>query len=43
MSDKNNINTYLDSLKEYINIGKSIVTCIGDIGSNEVIMEDRGE
>ena len=43
ITDKNDINTYLSSLKEYINIGKAIVTCIGDIGSNEVIMEDRGE
>ena len=43
MTDKNDINTYLSSLKEYINIGKAIVTCIGDIGSNEVIMEERGE
>ena len=43
ITDKNDINTYLDSLKEYINIGKAIVTCIGDIGSNEVIIEDRGE
>ena len=43
ISDKNDINTYLNSLKEYINIGKAIVTCIGDIGRNEVIMEDRGD
>lgn len=32
-----NINTYLKALKEYTNIGKAIVTCIGDIGRNEVI------
>ena len=43
ITDKNDINTYLGALKEYVNIGKAIVTCIGDIGSNEVIMEDRGE
>ena len=43
ITDKNDINTYLSALKEYVNIGKAIVTCIGDIGSNEVIMEDRGE
>ena len=43
ITDKNNIETYIAALKEYVNIGKAIVTCIGDIGSNEVIMEDRGE
>ena len=43
ISDKNNIETYINALKEYVNIGKAIVTCIGDIGSNEVIMEDRGD
>ena len=32
-----NINTYLKSLNEYTNIGKAVVTCIGDIGRNEVI------
>ena len=31
------INTYLKALKEYTNIGKAVVTCIGDIGHNEVI------
>ena len=39
----NNIQTYLKSLKEYTNIGKALVTCIGDIGHNEVITEERGE
>ena len=34
-----NINTYLAALKEYANIGKALVTCIGDIGHNEVIGE----
>lgn len=43
ITDKNNIETYIAALKEYVNIGKAIVTCIGDIGSNEVIMEDRGK
>ena len=43
MNDKNDIETYLAALKEYVNIGKAVVTCIGDIGSNEVIMEERGE
>ena len=42
INDKNNIDTYLDALKEYINVGKAIVTCIGDIGRNEVITENRG-
>ena len=43
INDNNNIDTYLKALKEYINIGKAIVTCIGDIGRNEVIMEDRSD
>ena len=37
-----NINTYLKALKEYTNIGKAVVTCIGDIGHNEVITEGGG-
>ena len=39
IDDQKNINTYLKSLKEYTNIGKAVVTCIGDIGHNEVITE----
>ena len=42
IDDKNNIDTYLNALKEYVNIGKAIVTCIGDIGRNEVIVDNRG-
>ena len=42
LTDKNNIETYLKALKEYVNIGKAIVTCIGDIGRNEVITEEGG-
>ena len=38
-----NINTYLKSLKEYTNVGKALVTCIGDIGHNEVITEEGGK
>ena len=38
----NNINTYLKALKEYTNIGKALVTCIGDIGHNEVLTEEGG-
>lgn len=38
----NNINTYLNALKEYTNIGKAVVTCIGDIGHNEVITGEGG-
>ena len=37
-----NINTYLKALKEYTNVGKAVVTCIGDIGHNEVITEGGG-
>jgi len=40
INDKANIETYLKALKEYINIGKAIVTCIGDIGRNEVTTEE---
>ena len=35
-----NINSYLKALKEYTSIGKAIVTCIGDIGHNEIITEE---
>ena len=38
-----NIDTYLKSLKEYTNVGKAVVTCIGDIGHNEVITEGGGK
>ena len=38
-----NINTYLKALKEYTNIGKAIVTCIGDISHSEVITEGGGK
>ena len=38
----NNIETYLKTLKEYTNVGKAIVTCIGDIGHNEVITDEGG-
>lgn len=38
--DKNSdVNTYLKAMKEYVNIGKAVVTCIGDIGRNEIITE----
>ena len=40
--DKNaDVNSYLNAMKEYVNIGKAIVTCIGDIGRNEIITEGR--
>ena len=42
LSDKNNIDTYVKALKEFVNIGKAIVTCIGDIGRNDVITEEGG-
>ena len=37
LDGENNINTYLKAMKEYVNVGKAIVTCIGDIGRNEII------
>lgn len=37
----NNIDTYLQSLNQYTAIGKALVTCIGDIGHNEVVTEER--
>ena len=43
IDDDKNINTYLKALKEYANIGKAVVTCIGDIGHNEVITEGGGK
>lgn len=39
IADQNTIDTYLDALNEYTNIGKAIVTCIGDIGRNDVVTE----
>lgn len=40
--DKNSdVNTYLEAMKEYVNVGKALVTCIGDIGRNEIITEGR--
>ena len=43
IDSEKNINTYLKALKEYTNVGKAIVTCIGDIGHNEVITEEGGQ
>jgi len=37
MDEESNVNTYLKAMKEYVNIGKAVVTCIGDIGRNEII------
>ena len=39
MDQMSDVNTYLKAIKEYVNIGKAIVTCIGDIGRNEIIGE----
>ena len=39
MSD---VKSYLKAMKEYVNIGKAVVTCIGDIGSNEIITGEGG-
>ncbi len=40
---KKDIHSYLKALKEYTNIGKAVVTCIGDISRNEVITEGGGK
>ena len=42
IDQKNDVNTYLKAMKEYINVGKALVTCIGDIGRNEIITEEGG-
>ena len=42
IDDPKNINTYLGSLKQYTNLGKAVVTCIGDIGRNDVLTSERG-
>lgn len=42
IDEKNDVNTYLKAMKEYVNIGKALVTCIGDIGRNEIITEEGG-
>ena len=41
IENSSNVNTYLKAMKEYVNIGKAIVTCIGDIGRNEIITDGR--
>lgn len=41
LDNKADVNTYLNAIKEYVNIGKAVVTCIGDIGRNEIITEGR--
>ena len=42
IDQKADVNTYLKAMKEYVNIGKALVTCIGDIGRNEIITEEGG-
>lgn len=37
VDEKSDIDTYLTAIKKYTDIGKAIVTCIGDIGRNEII------
>ena len=39
LEKNSDVNTYLKAMKEYVNIGKAVVTCIGDIGRNEIITE----
>ena len=34
-----NANTYINALKQYSVVGRAIVTCIGDIGRNDIIRE----
>ena len=43
IDSKKDIHTNLKALKEYTNIGKAVVTCIGDISRNEVITEGGGK
>ena len=43
IDEPNSINTYLQALQQYTNIGKALVTCIGDIGHNEVITGEGGQ
>ena len=40
IGEKDTTDTYINVLKHYSDIGKAIVTCIGDIGRNDII---RGE
>ncbi len=37
VDEKENIDTYINSLRKYTEIGKAISSCIGEIGRNEVI------
>lgn len=43
VEDKSSIETYLTAIKKYTDIGKAIVTCIGDIGRNEIITGEGGQ
>ena len=40
IDEKDTTETYLKVLKHYSDVGKSIVTCIGDIGRNDIIREE---
>ena len=41
IEQKADVNTYLQAMKQYVNVGKALVTCIGDIGRNEIITEGK--
>ena len=41
IDQNSNVKTYLEAMKEYVNVGKALVTCIGDIGRNEIITEGK--
>lgn len=39
INEPNTADAYIEVLKQYSNVGRSIVTCIGDIGRNDIIKE----
>ena len=39
IDEKYSTDTYIRVLKHYSDVGKAIVTCIGDIGRNDIIRE----
>ncbi|MCR5185254.1 MAG: hypothetical protein K6C32_04165 [Bacilli bacterium] len=39
INDKSSAENYMDVLKQYSCVGKAVVTCIGDIGRNDVVRE----
>ena len=37
VNEKSTVDTYINVLKQYSGIGRAVVTCIGDIGRNDIM------